>query len=342
MILFARPRHDRWITTQETRCQFSTDTAVLNHRFQDTFLCRRETFCRSSLHTRGIRQELPKKNTTNQYIKNMARIVLFVSVNNRNDKTKRRQAMKKLLATLCAVGTLGITVPAFALFTNGGFETGNFSGWSFDYGYRNYNGSISWGQANNGKSAVIDATGTQPGQTLDVNPYVGTYMARINNYDWDSHVTKIFQTDAITSADKFAGSILYVDWGAMLPNPGGHATYEQPYFKISVSVNGTAIDSFDAYGNQTSGWTYAGTNYGEPMYYKSGVYSLDLNSYNIGDLVTVEMIASDCSLTGHGGYAFLDGIGTTYQPPTVPEPSTVALLGLGLAGIAVMGKRMRK
>ncbi|WP_246399166.1 PEP-CTERM sorting domain-containing protein [Geomonas silvestris] len=44
----------------------------------------------------------------------------------------------------------------------------------------------------------------------------------------------------------------------------------------------------------------------------------------------------------HGGFAFLDGIGTTYEPPAVPEPSTFILLGAGLGGLALWRRKQRK
>ena len=76
---------------------------------------------------------------------------------------------------------------------------------------------------------VIDSSATMTGQTLDVDPYSGNYMVRINDIFGSYDATKISQTDAISQSDIDAGSILYVDWGAMLIDPG-HPPGNQPFF----------------------------------------------------------------------------------------------------------------
>ncbi len=230
--------------------------------------------------------------------------------------------------------------PASALFTNGGFETGDFTGWNLEFGKRNANVStITWGQPDHGLYDVIDSAATMVGQTLDVDPYYDNYMARINDIKGRYHATKLWQQDTIAAEDQ--GDTIYVTWGAMLIEPSNaHPDYAQPYFGINVYQNGSLLDSFFADALDTTGWTNAGS-YGGTLWYNTDTWSYDLSGFNVGDSIKIEMFVSDCAWGGHGGYAFLDGIGKV-PPPPVPEPATILLLSAGLAGIVAFRRKKRE
>jgi hypothetical protein len=248
--------------------------------------------------------------------------------------------MKRMSLLLAATVALYAS-PAFALFQNGGFETGDLSGWTVTYGTNSGGGGgIIWGSTPYGTvtPGVWTSSSTFPGQSVDIDPYNGLYSARINDLTGNYHATMISQTDTISQADIDNGAKIFVNWGAVLVEPSNaHAAGDQPFFGINMTIGGSVVGSFsaDALNKQGGGWTDVGTDItgnpsGGTLWYKNSTWEYDLASYSVGTPVTVSMYVSDCGLGGHGGLALLDGIGTIYEPPTtVPVPGALLLSGLG-------------
>jgi hypothetical protein len=252
---------------------------------------------------------------------------------------------EEIESTLASI--LLYAAPAFALFQNGGFETGDLSGWTVTYGTNQGNGlGIAWGSTPNGTvtPGVWTYSSTYTGMTTDINPYYGSYSARINDLTGENHATMISQTDTISQSDVDNGGKIYVTWGAVLVEPSeAHVLGNQSFFGIDIQVDGSTVATYyaDALNKQGGGWTNVGTDEigdGGTLWYKTDTFEVDLSSYAVGSSVTVSMYVADCGLGGHGAFALLDGIGT--EQPNIPVPGALLLSGVG--GCLVSWLRRRK
>lgn len=221
-------------------------------------------------------------------------------------------------------------LPASAQITNGGFETGTFSGW-VKSNYGNQNG-LSGNQPYSGQSiqrtgagplgdlTFIKTAGTDAHATAVSFPRFGTYCAVVN-LDGDTNnansLTQTFSLDAgfIDPAD----NLLHIRFAYLpvLDAGGGHPDPDQPYFYVGVKTNPGGVVLYDdlnfAPASGLSGiWQEDPVNTGW-LYTDWQVRDIALPLSYIGQSITIEFIGAGCTGGGHAGYIYVDGVA-----PTIP------------------------
>lgn len=197
-----------------------------------------------------------------------------------------------------------VKVQGQALFTNFGFETGDYAGWVHE--------THTWFNTTPGSSTPeksgIESIGFDPIDPSIQIPYLGNHAARINNYDNNYHISSVSQTATIPNV---VTPELKFYWAAVLEDPQ-HNPADQPYVDILVRDETAGIDLYSKhfYSNDPgfSGWkTITGSSYGlgEWKAIPWQTVILDVSGAK-GHQVTIKVTAADCALGGHGGYAYLD------------------------------------
>lgn len=239
--------------------------------------------------------------------------------------------MKKLsfaILTAVLIATLAVTA-ALAAFTNGDFEQGTFNGWTQEFFLNN---GLTGSPPFDGSSIVRTPGGSNQSLILgpfpprsQTDPYspiqypaAGLYTARINGPTTGRISNTIKQTVTVE-----AGDVSVVDglvhlrfiYAAVMQDPG-HAPQEQPWFYVSVKndTKGTVLYDKFSYVGDANNWqnsTVTGWKYLDWIQIK-----ID-GGMDVGDQITLEAIAADCSLGGHAGYVYIDEIGFRVPAPSI-------------------------
>lgn len=226
--------------------------------------------------------------------------------------------MKPTILTMCAVTAMA--VPAFAgsvSFDNPGFESGsghNPTGWVLHSGDWESNGSQEVNNDHQNDSTVITNSSATDSNTLGQLREVlsGNDSFRLNNAANGAHFSTL--TQSVTS---YQGADLYFGFAAVLENPlsNPHTEAQTPKFSFSLMDNTTSTSlyeiSFDSRNAVAQGITWhAGldTNHDGSatwMFSDWNIVHID-TSLVLNHNLTLTVMAYDCALGGHGGYAYVD------------------------------------
>ena len=219
---------------------------------------------------------------------------------------------------------------AHATFTNGGFETGDLTGWEHDFGRNPDTTGLQGEQPYDHTSIVINPGGEEivgvVGHEFDPRapqlelPRWGEYALRLNDYGNNYHINHATQTVTITEDDRdISDGKLHVrfSYAAVLEDPE-HPAHQQPYFHVlleDVTTGDILYEDF-AYSGQP-GRVFYTTRWGGSPWHSTPFIDVDMPvpDSSLGHEVRVRVLAADCALGGHGGYVYVDSFGSQRIPP---------------------------
>lgn len=228
------------------------------------------------------------------------------------------------------LGLLVIPGILLAIFTNGGFESGDFTGWTkTTYSNPGLSGTPPFTTANivrntGGSDQTITVTAAAPETGVDPRlgptatlkfPKFGVHSARINGPTTGRVSNTIKQQSTTTASDVDpVDNLIHVrfTYAPVLENPQ-HNPDDQPYFAVilrNVTRSTTLFETLN-FSNQP-GVPWITSPLSSNVLY-TGWQIVDIappiTALAVGDTIEIEVIGADCALGGHYGYVYADAFG---------------------------------
>lgn len=256
--------------------------------------------------------------------------------------------MKMKLSMVALAAMSAVSVANAAGFVNGGFETGDATGWTQGGGYRGglTNAALNPSALVPGdggiRSSVITAGTVDPnvGAALGTTVYSGKYSWRVENTVNGGYASVLTQTVA-----NYTDANIFFAWKAVLE--GAHGVNDAATMLITLTDKTDNVVLVSRQYNAASGGSGVDPRFTQDLsgnFYTPQwqIEQLAIGSALQGHTFELSVLAADCQPTGHFGYVYVDGFGAVTPPGNVPEPGSLALAGLALAGAAVARRRTKK
>ena len=241
-----------------------------------------------------------------------------------------------MIKKLRFVVTLGLALFAgsanaalIELITNGGFETGDFTGWTVT----DQSGGI-------GSWFIDNADGTTPfSGSATVGPAGGSFYAVTDQSGPGTHVLEQSFTVPVGSTSLMLSFDMFMnDWNSVDPivNPAGldYTSYPNQHARVDIMTalaSAFSISAADVVANLVAPGGDAGT---DPNPYTS--YLFDITGFvTAGSTSKLRFAEVD------NQFFFNQGVDNVSLVADVPEPATLALFGLGLAGLGFARKKRK-
>ncbi len=198
------------------------------------------------------------------------------------------------------------------------FEQGDLSGWTLIRG--DVDGSAPYSFVNPfitapGPYHQVFGGGVDPVCGIPtVNPLGGNFSVRLGNGTGvGARAAKMVQTFLVDSTNY----LFTYSYAVVFQSPAGHPLNALPYFTVRVYDslgNNIPCGEYSVIADQTNAPGYQSTSYGGSVVLYKDWESVFVNlSTLLGQNVTVEFTAGDCSYTGHFGYAYVDASCATQE-----------------------------